>query len=138
MLMPAAVLILIILGSIAVDSAIAFLGQRELNSFVTEAADRAAAAAVAPASFYQGGRVVIDPRQAQDIAAELQAHLGAGLHDVRVNLTTDGPTVQVRAVGIVDSVFSRAIPGARHSWEVHATATATAREVLGLAAPPSS
>ena len=129
MLMPAAVLVLLILGSIAVDSAVALLGQRELNSYTTEAADNAAASAVVPATFYRQDRIDIDPVRAQQIADELAAGIGSGVRDVQVTVTVNGADVRVTASGTVEGVFARAIPGMRHTWHVRASSTATARRV---------
>jgi hypothetical protein len=132
MLVPAAVLVLVILASISVDSSLAFLGQRELNSFTTQAANDAAAAGLDQAAFYDHGRIAIDPQRADDIAALLRRNVGSGVHDVHVSVTTTGNQVTVEADGVVDDIFARVLPGVRHQWHVQATSSATARQ---LAAP---
>ena len=129
MLVPAAVLVLVILGSIAVDSSLAFLGQRELNSFTTEAANDAAASAFDQAAFYNQGRIIIDPQRADDIVAALRRNIGNSVHDVRVTVTTTANQITVRAEGTVDDVFARVLPGVRHQRRVEATSSATTRQV---------
>jgi hypothetical protein len=129
MLVPAAVLVLVILGSIAVDSSIAFLGQRALNNFTSEAANSAASAALDQAAFYTQGRIAIDPVRADDIVTALRRNIGSGLHDVNVTVTTQGAEVTVAAVGTVDDLFATVIPGVRHHWRVSAVSSATARQV---------
>ena len=73
MLVPAGVLVLVILGAIAVDSAIAFLAQRELTGAAAAAANDAAAAAISDQTFYSGqpsarpGAVEIDDEAARRV-----------------------------------------------------------------------
>jgi hypothetical protein len=129
MLMPAAVLVLVILGSIAVDSAVAFLGQRELNNFTATAATTAASAGLDQAAFYHDQHIVIDPQRAADITSVLEARVGSGVHDLRVNVTVTGNEVTVTASGVVNDILANAIPGVRHVWAVQATSRATARAV---------
>jgi Flp pilus assembly protein TadG len=129
MLMPAAVLVLVILGSIAVDSAVAFLGQRELSNFTATAAATAASAGLDQAAFDHDQRVAIDPHRPEAITSALQGHVGSGVHDLSVQVTVDGSQVTVTASGVVDDILAKAIPGVRHAWTVHATSRATARSV---------
>src|SRR5260370_40100081 len=75
-LMPALVLVLLILGVIAVDSAVAYWGHRQLADLTASAADRSAATAVDKASFY-GGHLRIEPGIAQAVAAQ-EAAVSAG------------------------------------------------------------
>jgi hypothetical protein len=132
MLIPAAVLVLVMLGSIAVDSALGFLGQRELENFTAASAATAASVGLDQAAFYHDRRVVIDPQLAADIAAGLQTHIGSGVHDVHVTVTVDGNQVTVAATGAVDDILAKAIPGVRHQWSVRAVSRATARAVAPL------
>ena len=129
MLMPAAVLVLVILGSIAVDSAMAFLGQRELDDYTASVATTSASAGLDAAAFYNERRIVVDPQRAADIAQRLQARIGSGVHDVQVLVTVNGSEVTVSATGVVDDLFARAIPGVHHRWTVRAESRATARPV---------
>jgi hypothetical protein len=132
MLVPAAVLVLVILGSITVDSSLAFLGQRALNNFTSDAAETAASAAIDPAAFYGQGRIVINEQSADAVVSTLSQHIGSGVRDVTFTVSTVGDNVTVTATGTVEDIFARAIPGVRHSWRVQARSTATARQ---LAAP---
>jgi hypothetical protein len=129
MLVPAAILVLVILGSIAADSALAFLGQRELENFAATAATSAASAGLDPAAFYNDQHVAIDPQRANDIVQTLQEQIGTNVHDVRVVVVVDGADIKVTATGTVNDLFAPAIPGVHHSWRVHASARATARQL---------
>ena len=68
MLMPAAVLVLVVLGAVAVDFSIAFLGERELANAASAAANDAAAAAIDEPLFRETGRVVLDCGRANEVA----------------------------------------------------------------------
>lgn len=133
MLVPAAVLVLIVLGAMAVDSAVAFMAQRELTSAAAAAANDAAGASVSDNAFYRasGGepdQIVLDATRARDLVAVALAERQTsgvtllGPPDVR----TDLDTVCVTLTGRVDSIFARAIPGAPHSRTVTGRAVATA------------
>lgn len=126
--MPAAVLVMMILGAIAVDSARLFLAQRELGDAAAAAANDVATAALDEGSFYRsGGELRIDPvRAGQVAAAAVVARSPAGS-------AWDGPDVQVggRQVCVtlratVRPLFARAIPGAGSDRTVTARASATA------------
>lgn len=131
MLMPAAVLVVIVMGSIAVDFGIVFLGEREAASLAAAAANDAAAAAVRDDAFRSSGTFEIDEDRARRVVrATLQASSSEidGL-DFEVRFTTvDGePAVTVTVRGTVEYVFAKAIPGAGDGSEVEASATAVAR-----------
>jgi hypothetical protein len=132
--MPAAILIVVILGAMAVDSAITFVGQRELNAFTTSAADDVAARAIAPGPFYEDGRITIDARQAQDLVAVLASRPGSGLRNVHFSVDVDGPTVTVRATAVIASLFSVGVPGMPTTRAVQSSSTATARTVAPVGA----
>ena len=129
MLIPAAVLVLVILGAIAVDSAVVFLGQRQLNDFTTSAANDAAAAAVDPASFYNRSRIAIDESRADAVVALLKTRLPRALEQVRTTVTVEGEQVTVTATASVEGIFSPAIPGVARRTTVRSSSTATARVV---------
>ena len=140
MLVPAAVLVLVILGAIAVDFSVAFLGQRELTSAAAAAANDASTA-IAETRFYRGGdagapgEVVIDQSRAArvvDQALVSRAPRGVSVEGVRVD--PSGGQVCVVLRGRVDYVFARAIPGMTDGAVVHGRATATA--VTGPAGSP--
>ena len=131
MLMPAAVMIVIVLGSIAVDFAIAFLGEREALSLATAAANDAATAALDQDRFREAGEFVLDHDRARRVVDATLSASSSELHDVVVEVTfpvidgTEG--VRVVVSGTVDYVFARAIPGAPDGMAVEASATAVAR-----------
>jgi len=127
LLVPAAVLVLMVLGAIAVDGAIVFLGQRELGSAVAAAANDAAGAAFADAPFYEAGRVEVDVDRAQRVAAaSLAARAPRGI-ELRgpPEVTIVGRQLCVRATARVPRVFARSIPGASRSVVITAESTAT-------------
>ena len=131
MLMPAAVMIVILLGSIAVDFAIAFLGEREALSLASAAANDAAAAALDEQRFRETGEFVLDHDRARRIVASTLEASSSELHDLTVDVSfpiVDGTEgVRVEVTGTVDYVFAKAIPGAPDDHEVSASATAVAR-----------
>lgn len=130
LLVPAAVLVLVVLGAIAVDSAVVFLGQHELAG-AADAAANDAATALSDRAFYQGGGATqVDAVRAQ---AALRAGLTAdGLSEVTldrpptVTVSPDGHQVCVVLSGVVHRIFGQAIPGVPAQVHVHARAVATA------------
>ncbi len=132
LLFPAAVLVVIVLAAIAVDSAIVFLGQREVTNAVSAAANDAASAGVGNRAFYEGGRVELDPATVRQLAVDqvVGALDGDRLRELRVDvavepaIAADCPAVvRVRATASVSSLFAAALPG--DGGRVHVTATAT-------------
>ena len=133
--MPAAVVVLLVLGAIAVDSAIAFLGQRELAGLAAAAANDAATAALSEDRFYRGpgrgerGRVEIDPDAARQLVEQAVLRGSPpGIRDIAVDTRTAGRQLCVVLRGRVDHVFARGIPGASRHTTVEARAVATAVE----------
>jgi len=137
-LLPAAVLIVVMLGGIAVDATIAFLGRHELDDAVAAAASDAATAGLDRTRFGRDGTYVLDPAEAERVVraslgarrdAVVERALAEGHISVQVE-STDDPTrpasVTVSAVSSVDLVFTRAVPGLSSSVTVRASATATA------------
>ena len=130
MLMPAAVLVLLVLGAIAVDSAVVFLAQRELSNAAAGAANDAATRAIDEASFYGEGVVVLDADTARRVAEQaLRVRVPRYVEDARVDVAVASgePTVTVRIDADVEYIFAKALPGVRHRAHVRATASATAR-----------
>jgi hypothetical protein len=132
LLFPAAVLIVVVLAAIAVDSAIVFLGQREVASAVSAAANDAAGEGVGNRAFYEGGRIDLDPPTVRRLAADqVAAALDGGRFAGRqvdgavAPATTPGgpPVVRVRASASVSSLFAAALPG--DAGHVRVTASAT-------------
>ena len=97
MLMPAAVLIVLLLGAIAVDSAIVYLGQREAYNVAFDAANDAAGAGVDLDAVRTSGEIVYDPDRVEAIAAQAVAAAGIdGLELVSAEPDGDGVVVTVR------------------------------------------
>jgi len=111
-LVPAAFLVLIILGALAVDSAAAYLGQRRLTDTIAAAANDAASAALSNQNFYRGGKVQLDPAVAAEVVCQsINAQASRQLNDVRVSMAVDGAAIRVHASATVDAVFGRSLPG---------------------------
>lgn len=124
-LMPAAVLIFLGLGALAVDSALAFLGERSAANAAAAAANDAAGVAVDRDAFYADGSVRLDPVLAREVASASVA--AAGLEHVEgvtveVSVAPGAPEVTVTVRGRVAYLFW---PG---EVEVAASAVATAEE----------
>ena len=131
MLMPAAVLVFVVLGAIAVDFSVAFLGEREVSNAAAAAANDAAGAALDQDRFYADGAVRLDPGVADRVGRTAVAAAGLdGLRDVqvRVAVATDAPVVTVTVSGRIPYVFAKALPGGPDGARVEASATATAQE----------
>jgi len=131
MLMPAAVLVFVVLGAIAVDFAVAFLGEREVSNAAAAAANDAAGAALDRDRFYADGAVRLDPGAADRVGRA--AVSAAGLDDlddvdVRVRVAPDAAAVTVTVSARVRYLFAKALPGGPDGITVEATATATAEE----------
>ncbi len=126
MLMPAAVLIVLVLGAITVDLTVVRLGQRELIAAAGDAANDAATFGLDESALRAGRGYVIDARRAELAAvASLDAK---GLLDrlaapPAVTIADDG-TVEVRLVRDVPYVFARALPGIDDRTTVRGTAAA--------------
>ena len=144
-LVPAAILVLLILGSIAVDYSIAYLGQRELRYEAAAVANDAAGAAISLKTFYQGdgsgsapGRVVISSAKVgrvldQSLATRPLRGVEITGHDFRVN----GNQICVTLYGHVSYIFARAFPFARHGVDVVGRSSATAvAGPAGTTVPP--
>lgn len=130
MLMPAAVLIMFVLGAIAVDLTAVRSGQRDLQAAATDAANDAATAAMDEAALRAGLGYRIDRTKAWFVAINVLATKGVldDLDDgVDVSIGFDG-SVTVRLARRVPHLFARALPGAPHDQLVRATATAQVQQ----------
>jgi hypothetical protein len=130
LLMPAAVLIVLVLASIAVDFGIAFLGEREVASLASHAANDAVTAALDEPHLRATGEYRLDPDRVHDVvratiaAASTEVELDEPIVDV---LVVDGlPAVRVELTGRVDYVFAPALPGGPDGADVGASAVAVA------------
>lgn len=137
-LVPAAFLILMLLGALAVDSGATLLGQRQLQAAVEAAANDAAGGAISNTAFYNAGRVQLDPtRAAAIVCTDLAAQGDANLRATTVAMAVEGATVLVRARAEVPAVFGRFVPGLAQR-PVTAQAGATAEEGPGSPIPASA
>jgi Flp pilus assembly protein TadG len=131
LLFPAAVLVMMVLGAIAVDFSIVFLGERELAGATAAAANDAAARAVSNRDFYREGVVILDDTAARELATDaVRAALDLDrYHDLRVTVTVvpGGRGVIVTASAEVDYLFARGLAGASGRARVAATSSASLR-----------
>lgn len=108
MLMPAAVLIMLLLGAIAVDSAIVYLGQRQAYNVAFDAANDAAGAGFDVEAARTQGEIVYDPDRVEALAA--QAVAAAAIGDVElVSARVDGTGVVVTVRRTVKHLFVQAL-----------------------------
>jgi hypothetical protein len=130
MLVPAAVLVLLVLGAICVDSAVVFFAERDLANRSAAVASDIANATVSDAAFYESedGALVLD-----DARARAYAHLAfapdrvpGGYESWSGEAEADGRTVTVVATARVRYVFAKAIPGAPDAATVESRSVATA------------
>lgn len=141
LLFPAAVLIMMALAAMTVDSSIAFLAQRELANAAAAAANDAASEAVSDASFYEQDRIELSAATVEAVAVDRVHSLvdQTRHHDLTVDAQALPPTapgcpwtVRVRASSRVDALFARAMPGGAGSTGVRAQASATPRQEGGI------
>ena len=137
LLFPAALLIMVALAAMTVDSAIAFLAQRQLVNATAAAANDAATAALSDRSFYEGNRIELSSSMVEAVAVErvLQLVDQGRHHGLSVSAEAIPPaaagcawTVRVRASSRVDELFGRALPGSSREMAVHARSSASPRQ----------
>ena len=133
LLFPAAVLIVIALSAITVDTSIAFLAQRELANATAAAANDAASRAIDGQAFYQGDRITLDPAAVEAVAVERvrlaidqSRHRGLDVRAVASPPVGAGCpwTVRVTASSRVSYIFAKALPGGPDEASVRATSVA--------------
>ena len=111
MLMPAAVVVMLLLGAIAVDSAIVYLEQRQAYNVAADAANDAVGAGIDRDLLRTTGAVVYDPTRVREVATATIA--AAGDHDLTlVEAVPDGEggvgvTVEVRVRHLFVQAFGR-------------------------------
>ena len=126
-LMPVAVLVFIVLGSMAVDASLAFLGEREVANLASAVANDAATQGIDVVRYYGTGELVIDPARVREVADAAMARSGLDhLEGLTIETDVVGDSVVVRVRAQVRSLFSRALPGGLELREVAASAQATA------------
>lgn len=128
LLFPAGILVVLILGSIAVDFSIVFLAERELASAAAAAANDAAGAGIDTAHFRQTGEVVLDPIAAERAGESAVTRRASAFELTGATITAvDADTVEVVIRAEVRYLFAKVIPGGPHSTTVEARARADAR-----------
>jgi Flp pilus assembly protein TadG len=132
LLFPAGILIVLVLAAMAVDSSIAFLGERELSSAVTAAANDAATKALSDDAFYGSGTVELSDAEVARVAEErVRASLSSGRYQgLQVTASVQRPsgagcrwTLRVEATATVSYLFAAALPGGPDEAQVGAVAT---------------
>lgn len=126
MLMPAAVLVILVLGALAVDVAVVHLGERQAFGAATGAANDAATYGIDPSSLRRVGEPVIDPARARHAALASLSGEQTLDPDAAPVVEVEGPSVTVTVTLRVDYIFSQGLPGAPRGTNVTARATAEA------------
>jgi hypothetical protein len=126
MLVPAGVLIVFVLASIAVDMSLVHLRKRQAFDLASAAANDAATAGADQAAL-RSGSYLIEPGSARTVvadvvgASELAPHLAA---PPSVTVTAEGVSVEITLEA--DYIFAGVVPGAPDGTVVAASATAVA------------
>ena len=137
LLFPAALLIMVALAAMTVDSAIAFMAQRELMNATAAAANDAATEALSDRSFYEDNRIELSAAAVEAIAVDRVFALvdSARHHGLTVTAEAVPPggsdcawTVRVAASSTVDELFGKAMPGSSGTVGVSARSSASPRQ----------
>lgn len=125
MLMPAGVLIVLLLGSIAVDFSIVFMAERELLRAASAAANDAATIGVDEELLRTTGRFELVPDKVeQAVEQSLLAQSSRLLDDATWTVDLVDGEVRVSITARAPYLFAKAIPGAPDDAEVSATGRA--------------
>lgn len=135
LLFPVGVLAVLVLAAVAVDSAVAFMGQRELAGAVAAAANDAATDALSETAFYGRGAVEVDDAELARVAEErVRTSIDTGRYRnvaVRAEVVRGAAgcswSLRVEASATVGYVFARAVPGAADHVDVAAAASSSPR-----------
>ena len=128
---------MVALAAMTVDSAVAFLAQRELVNATAAAANDAATEAISDRSFYEGNRIELSASAVEAVAVERVFLLvdEARHHELAVTAEAVPPaaagcpwTVRVVASSRVDEIFGKAIPGSSRQVPVRAQSSASPRQ----------
>ena len=126
MLMPAAVLVVLLLGAIAVDFSLAFLAERELLSAASAAANDAATFGLDEDALRARGELVLDPDRVEAaVARSLRARGNPLVDRAAVAVSLDDGQVRVSLRSRAEHLFSSAVPGAPDGTDVEASASAS-------------
>jgi len=129
MLMPAAILIMMVLAAIAVDTAIAFLAQRQLGDIAAAAANDAAGEAVDEQALYEKSRFALDTQRAEEVALRSLDARGSEfftITDFSVDVGPGRDRVVVAVEARVPRLFAPALPGGLSERTVTARAVTDA------------
>lgn len=128
-LLPAAVMIFIVLGAIAVDGSLTFLAERQLSNLAASIANDAATEGIDVVRFYDTGELVLDGSLVQAVAdAAVASSALEHLDDLAVDVeVVAADTVAVTVTARTRSLFSRVLPASVEFREVGAGARAVAR-----------
>jgi hypothetical protein len=127
MLMPAGLLIVLVLASIAVDMSLVHLRKRQAFELAAAAANDAAAAGIDQGLLRTTHAFVLDPERTRAMVADVVAgsELASQLAGPPV-VTVTGAGVRVELTLEADYIFADAVPGAPDGTTVTASAAATA------------
>jgi hypothetical protein len=128
MLMPAAVLVILVLGALAVDVAVVHLGERQAFGAATAAANDAATYGIDPSALRRGDEPGIDPARARHAAMASLAGEQTIDPDAAPVVEVDGTSVTVTVTLQLEYIFSQGLPGAPDGTTVTARATADASQ----------
>jgi len=126
-LVPAAMLVLLVLAAIAVDTTTEYLARRELAAAADAAANDAATFGLDEARFRDTGEFVLDPGRAEEAVRRALAARSSAVIDraaIAVDSDAEAGTVTVTLRSSAHLVFAPALPGAPHDVDVVARATA--------------
>ena len=128
---------MVALAAITVDSAIAFMAQRQLVNATAAAANDAATEALSDRAFYEADRIELSASAVESVAVDRVFQLvdPARHHGLSVTAEASPPvtggcswTVRVSASSRVDELFGKAMPGSSGQVAVHAQSTASPRQ----------
>ena len=127
MLMPAGLLIVLVLASIAVDMSLVHLRKRQAFELAAVAANDAATAGVDQGRLRTTHAYVLDPERARAVVGDVVAasELASQLAGPPV-VTVSGAGVRVELALETEYIFADVVPGAPDGTVVTASATATA------------
>jgi hypothetical protein len=130
MLMPAGLLIVLVLASIAVDMSLVHLRKRQAFELAAGAANDAATGGVDQGRLRTTHEYVLDPERTRAVVEDV-----VGASELAPQLARP-PVVTVTATGVrvelaleADYIFADVVPGAPDGTEVTASASATATAV---------
>jgi hypothetical protein len=129
-LMPAAVLIVLLLGAVAVDLTVVHLRQQQAIDAAASAANDAVAYGLDEGALRSGHGYRLDPDRVRTAVDESIAAQGLTSSLAAPPRITEPAPDEVKVVLVLraDYLFARSLPGVPHSTMVQGTATATAEQ----------